>query len=391
MQSGPTIRVAVGAGIIASVATLASFGIGVTRAQTTASQMPMQQMPMQDMQGHGAQGPAAGTATAQGTMSDMPGMEMGDSTGHGGGHDMGPVDASSAPVMPVSARGNQPLSPRLVDGVKEFDLTTSVVQWHILPDVVVAAYAYNGQVPGPMIRVNANDHLRIRVHNSLPEPTTVHWHGLVIPNDQDGAADVTQKPIMPGETYNYEFTVPDSPGTYFYHTHHAVDRQQTLGLYGALIIVVPDAKPLADAEYIVELGEWRVVDGRTYPAMEFDGMLPNYFTINGKSYPSTETVKARVGERLMFRFVGSGQFIHPMHIHGGPFEIVATDGNPVPKEAQLRKDTVLVGPGERYDVVWLARKPGKWLLHCHISHHITNNGAEVDGGGGLVMVIDVSA
>ena len=119
-------------------------------------------------------------------------------------------------------------------------------------------------------------------------------------------------------------------------------------------------------------------------------MLPNYFTINGKSYPATETIKTTVGEPVRLRLVGSGQFIHPIHIHGGPFTIVATDGNPVPAGAQLTKDTVLVGPGERYDVVWTAPKPGRWLLHCHITHHTTNDGAEVEGGGGMTMVIEAA-
>ena len=125
--------------------------------------------------------------------------------------------------------------------------------------------------------------------------------------------------------------------------------------------------------------------------MQVDGMLPNYFTFNGKSYPATETLEAKVGDRILSRLIGSGQFIHPIHIHGGPFEIVATDGNPVPATARLTKDTVLVGPGERYDIVWTARNPGKWLLHCHINHHITNDGAEVDGGGGMTMIIDVTS
>ncbi len=322
----------------------------------------------------------------------MPGHDMtGPSGMAAGGHDMRPVDSSGAPMAAPSVRGNQRLEPRLVGGVKEFDLTAGLLRWHILPNVMVAAYAYNGQVPGPLIRVDAGERVRIRVRNDLPEPTSVHWHGLVIPNDQDGAAGVTQPPIMPGETFTYEFTVPDTPGTFLYHSHVAGDRQQALGLYGALIIDDPAAPPVADAEYVVELGEWRVIGGRTYPAMELEGMLPNFFTINGKSYPATEVVKARVGERLLFRFIGTGQFIHPMHIHGGPFEIVATDGNPVPEGARLRKDTVLVGPGERYDVVWTARRPGRWLLHCHIAHHVTNDGAEVEGGGGLVMIIDVAA
>jgi FtsP/CotA-like multicopper oxidase with cupredoxin domain len=123
--------------------------------------------------------------------------------------------------------------------------------------------------------------------------------------------------------------------------------------------------------------------------MDFDGMLPNYFTINGKAYPATETIRMKAGETVLLRFIGTGQFIHPMHVHGGPFQIVSTDGFPVPEGAQLTKDTVLVGPGERYDVAWTATQPGTWLIHCHINHHITNNGAEVDGGGGLTMAIQV--
>jgi FtsP/CotA-like multicopper oxidase with cupredoxin domain len=119
--------------------------------------------------------------------------------------------------------------------------------------------------------------------------------------------------------------------------------------------------------------------------------MPNYFTINGKAYPDTETVRMRVGERLKIRFIGSqGGFVHPMHIHGGPFRIVESDGYPVPEAAQLLKDTVNVGPGERYDVIWEARQPGKWLLHCHINHHTTNNNVEQHGGGGLMMVLEVS-
>ena len=320
----------------------------------------------------------------------MPGMGHDSGEQMSGGHNMSPVDVSNAPAATPDARGNQPLEAKLMDGVKEFDLAVGVVKWNILPDVQVGAYAYNGQVPGPLIRVQAGDKVRVRVKNDLPDPTSVHWHGLTIPNAQDGAAGVTQPPIKPGETFTYEYTVPNAPGTYFYHTHVEGDRQQALGLYGALIIDDLAAQRDVSQEYIVELGEWRVMNGQTFPAMDFDGMLPNFFTINGKSYPATETIKAKVGDRILFRFIGSGQFIHPMHIHGGPFEIVATDGNPVPEGARLKKDTVLVGPGERYDVVWTAREPGKWLLHCHINHHITNDGAEVDGGGGLTMVIDVA-
>lgn len=103
-------------------------------------------------------------------------------------------------------------------------------------------------------------------------------------------------------------------------------------------------------------------------------------------------MQMRVGESVRIRFIGSNSLdAHPMHIHGGPFRIVETDGNPVPPAAQVLKDTVLVGAGERYDVIWTAREPGRWLLHCHINHHITNDNVEVRGGGGLTMVIEVAA
>jgi FtsP/CotA-like multicopper oxidase with cupredoxin domain len=127
------------------------------------------------------------------------------------------------------------------------------------------------------------------------------------------------------------------------------------------------------------------------PAMLMEGALPNFFTINGKAYPSTETVHLQVGERLLVRFIGSNNnFVHPMHIHGGPFRVVGIDGNPVAASAQFDADTVNIGPGQRYEVVWTAREPGRWLLHCHIPHHTTNDNVEQDGGGGLMMILDVT-
>ncbi len=336
---------------------------------------------------HGSAAPAA---------SPMGSMDHGSAApagGHAasadGGHDMRPVDVSQAPVAPADARGGQPLEPQVTAaGVKVFRLTTGVVRWSILPGVEAGAYAYNRQVPGPLIRATAGDRVRVVVKNDLPEPTSVHWHGVRVPNDQDGAAGVTQPPIAPGATWTYEFVVPD-PGTFFYHTHVEADRQQALGLYGALVVDQKASRPAYAKEAIIMLGEWTIRDGETYPAMDLDGMRPNYFTFNGKSYPATEPLKVRVGERVRIRLVGSGQFVHPIHLHGQPFEIVETDGNPVPPAGRWRKDTVLVGPGERYDVEFVAERPGRWLLHCHINHHATNDGRETDGGGGMTMVVDV--
>ncbi len=143
---------------------------------------------------------------------------------------------------------------------------------------------------------------------------------------------------------------------------------------------------------LIQLQEWNEREGYTYPAMPMEGVMPNFFTINGKAYPSTETVRLKVGDDLLVRFIGTqSAFIHPMHIHGGPFTVVATDGVPLAPMARYEKDTVNVGPGERYDVIWRAREPGKWLLHCHITHHTTNDNVEEEGGGGLTLILEVSA
>jgi len=295
-------------------------------------------------------------------------------------------------TAPIEARGDQALHPRLENGVKVFDLEASVVRWHILDDVYMDAYAFNRQVPGPRLELTQGDTVRINFRNRLPESTTVHWHGMIVPNGMDGPAEITQDPVKPGGTYTYEFTVTQA-GTYFYHTHDDADRQQSVGLYGALIIAPrdPAAELRADLDVAIQLQEWLKREWLTYPAMLMEGGLPNYFTMNGKAYPSTDKIRMKVGETVKLRFIGSSNnFIHPMHVHGGPFEVVARDGEVLPESARYLADTVNVGPGQRWDVIWTARQPGKWLLHCHIPHHTANNHVEKNGGGGLMMIIEVT-
>ena len=321
-----------------------------------------------------------------------PGMIMTQETPAAAMLDMAAVDPRDVTASyGLDKQGAQMLAPRIEDGVKVFDLETSVIRWQILPAVSVNAYAFNGQVPGPTLRFRKGDRVRINVTNRLPDTTTVHWHGLVLPNVMDGPANITQKPIERGNVYRYEFTAVQT-GSFFYHSHDHVDRQQALGLYGAMIIdpSQPADEIMADHEYTIQLQEWLIREGLTYPAMPMDGGQPNYFTINGRAFPSTDMIKMKVGETLKVRFIGSNNgFIHPMHIHGGPFVVVARDGEMLAPAQRFKADTVNVGPGQRYDVVWTALKPGKWMIHCHISHHTTNNNTEQDGGGGLMMHIEV--
>jgi len=366
-------------------------GMGMGGAVTPGSGMP----------GSNSQPPAIASLQATQMMSVTqmngmvmpPGMIMMSSMSMDAMRGMAAVDLNKVGyTAPPDSRGDQALTPQIVAGVKVFTLEVSLINWYILPNREVAAYAFNHQVPGPRITLTEGDRVRFLVKNDLPEPTSVHWHGLILPNQMDGAAGVTQPPIAPGSTFTYEFTAAQQ-GTFFYHSHQEPDRQQALGLYGALIINPRTASspPAYNEDVVVQLQEWTVQQGYTFPAMPMEGLLPNFFTINGKSYPATETINAKVGDRVRLRFIGSNSaFIHPMHIHGGPFTIIATDGNPVPATAQIQKDTVDVGPGERYDVVWPARSPGKWLLHCHINHHITNDGVEEQGGGGLTMILNVT-
>jgi FtsP/CotA-like multicopper oxidase with cupredoxin domain len=322
-----------------------------------------------------------------------PGMIMTPSTPADAMRDMAAADPRRATfTAEPSARGDNVLEPRIDNGIKVFDLDASIIRWSILPRVQTTAYAINRQVPAPRLEFSEGDRVRINFTNHLPEPATMHWHGLVVPNAMDGAGGITQAPVPPGGRYVYEYVAQQS-GTYFYHSHTRPDRQQTLGLYGALIIHPKDraSEPVADHEYVVQLQEWLYRDGLTYPAMLMEGGLPNYFTINGKAYPATDTLRMRLGQTMKFRFIGTNNnFIHPMHMHGGPFTVIARDGVQLAPAARFDADVINVGPGQRYDVIWIAREPGKWILHCHIPHHTLNNNVEEQGAGGLTVLVVVS-
>lgn len=334
---------------------------------------------------HHVETPTPSTEHDMDGMAGMDGMDMGNSGSSGGGHAMQPVSSEGVPVAEETV-GGQPLEYRLEDGVKIFEITARPVIWNILDDVTVTAWTYNGTVPGPMIRVTEGDQVRIVFKNELPEATAIHWHGVEVPNAMDGVPGVTQDPVQPGETFVYEFTAKPV-GTFMYHSHYEGDTQVGLGLYAPFIIdPVEPVEPAPDVDVTLMLSEWRVANGETYPAMPLAGMEPNYFTINGKAFPTTEAIEVKVGQRVRIRVISIGQFVHPMHLHGMAFKVVATDGWPVPEAAQLTKDTISVAPGERYDIEFVATEPGLWLFHCHILHHTTNDGVD---GGGLIIPINI--
>lgn len=272
------------------------------------------------------------------------------------------------------------LASSVVDGVRAFQLSAEPVRWEYADGRTVLAWGYNGQVPGPEIRVTEGERVRIVFTNRLPKATTIHWHGLDVPNDQDGVPGVTQEPIAPGTTFTYEF-VAKPAGTHFYHTHGSVHgdeaQQLDMGLSGAFIVESAGSER-PDREYSLVLDEWQVGsmgagDGMmANMAMMGAGhaMEYNLFTVNGRSFPSTEPLEVAKGDRVRIRLVNAGtSTTHPMHLHGHQFRIVAVDGNPVPVAAQFTRNTVTLHPGETYDIEFVAENPGIWMFHCHELHH----------------------
>lgn len=251
------------------------------------------------------------------------------------------------------------------DGWKVFTLTAAPLDLEVSKGVVKKAYAFNGIVPGPVIRVNEGDKVRIVVKNELPKGTSVHWHGMQLPNNQDGVPGVTQPMIEPGESYTYEWKAITT-GSHWYHSH--MDGEQVgRGLYGSL-------------EVVPRLGDIRA--DHDYRVMVSDSVMG--FLLNGRSFPATKPLRARVGESVRIRVIGTGpEQIHPMHLHGGEFTVVAQDGRNL--SAPYQADTINVGVGQTYDILFTPREPGHWLFHCHIfSHSETANGMT-----GLVTTVEV--
>ncbi len=275
---------------------------------------------------------------------------------------------------------------------RRFELTVKESAWELVPGVTTTAVTFNGTVPGPTIRVTEGDTVEIAVTNALGEPTSIHWHGLHIPNDQDGVGGVTQPMIESGQTFTYKFTAPHA-GTFMYHAHGTSSREQIdRGLYAPFIIDPAGGDAIqADKEVVLTIGNWMVGNAAgEMPGMDMGAeasmsMEYDYFTINGKSFPATEPIKVAQGQLIRLRFLNPSQTIHPMHLHGMDMAIVAKDGEPLAEPQRI--NTLDLGQGETYDVVFLADNPGTWLLHCHDLHHASNAGVEP---GGLIVPIVVT-
>lgn len=326
------------------------------------------------------------------------------------GADSGDSKRFASPAVTTPNGSTLPLtrSGRTVTGTLTAERVTQTLLDHVNgKSLKVKGWGYNGGTPGPTIVVRQGDTVALTLKNTLPEATSIHWHGLTIPNNEDGVPDVEPTPLVaPGHSFTYRFKIIDAPGTHIYHSHVNTTKQDNLGLLGAFIILPQDGeKTQITHDYVQILQSWAIPQQRsmaaagmaeegpdqgvtnfdpvsnvtagTFPENPESGMF-NFQTINGKAYPSTDALTAGRGERVRIRFINISQFNHPMHMHGQYFQQVAQDGAPLP--TPVTENTVLATSGGTEDIEFTASNPGTWPLHCHLPHHVTNNGSTGEGG-----------
>jgi manganese oxidase len=255
-------------------------------------------------------------------------------------------------------------------GVKVGHLIAAPLQHEFAPGLSAECWGYNGSTPGPTIEAVEGDRLRIYVTNRLPEPTTVHWHGIILRNGMDGVAGLNQRPIPVGETYVYEFTVRE-PGTYMYHPHFDEMTQMAFGMAGMFIVHPKSPRgPKVDRDFVLMTHEWRIEVGAKRP--DPNEMTDfNVLTFNSKSFPATQPLLVGTGERVRIRYGNlSAMDHHPIHIHGLNFKVTATDGGYIPASAQIPETTVLVPVGSTRVIEFVPTEPGDWAMHCHMTHHV---------------------
>jgi len=249
------------------------------------------------------------------------------------------------------------------DGYKVFSLVAKIIPWEVEPGKIVDGWSYNGMIPGPIMHANVGDKIRIVLKNELPESTSLHLHGVRVPNAMDGVDPYTQKPIEPGATFTYEWTASE-PSVGMYHSHHNAQVQVPNGLAGAILI--GDWKSIAMAA-----AGGRTNDANNVAEQEVVMVLNDSGTIglslNGKSFPATSPYSLEIGESMVVHYYNEGNMTHPMHLHQPSGLVVAKDGKVL--ESPFWADTLNVAPGERWTVVYTPKDAGVWAWHCHILTH----------------------
>lgn len=283
-----------------------------------------------------------------------------------------PLFPSSGPeYRPTVTLNGWTLPWRMNGDWKEFHLLAEPVEREFSPGMKGHLWGYNGQSPGPTIEAVEGDKVRIFVTNKLPEHTTVHWHGMILPNGMDGVGGLNQAHIPPGKTFMYEFELRHS-GTFMYHPHSDEMVQMAMGMMGMFIVHPSDPafRPV-DRDFVFIMNAYDIDPGTYVPKVS---EMTNFsmWTWNSRVFPGIDPLPVRLGDRVRVRMGNLSMTNHPIHLHGHSFAVSCTDGGWVPESAQWPETTidVPVGATRAFDV--LADNPGDWAFHCHKSHHTMN-------------------
>ncbi|HWH84046.1 MAG TPA: copper oxidase [Burkholderiaceae bacterium] len=281
-----------------------------------------------------------------------------------------PPPPNGRPFQPIVTLNGWSLPWRMKGGVKEFHLVAEPVLREIAPGMRANLWGYNGASPGPTIEAVEGDRIRVFVTNRLPEPTSVHWHGVPVPSGMDGVTGLTQPPIGAGQTFVYEFVLQRA-GTFMYHPHADEMAQMAMGMMGLFIVHPKDQRALkVDRDFGFILNAYDIEPGAATPRV--NTMLDfNLWTWNSRAFPGIDPLVARTGERVRIRIGNLTMTNHPIHMHGPHFEVTGTDGGWVPKSARWPEVTIDIGVGQMRAFEFDARA-GDWAIHCHKSHHTMN-------------------
>jgi len=235
---------------------------------------------------------------------------------------------------------------------KFFQLTASEFDWKISDNKIIKAWGFNNTVPGPVLKAKKGDGIIIKVKNNLQQPTVVHWHGIRLAASMDGTGQ-TQKPILPGEEFEYKFVVSDA-GTFWYHSHQNETEQMERGMYGALI-VEDETDPVTDGERVFMIDDMKLTRNNEFKEGNFfsrwferhDGREGETLLINGKE---NSTIEMHAGQTERWRFINAASAKYfRLHLDGKTFKIIGTDGGLL--ETPREVNEVLLIPGERVDII----------------------------------------
>ena len=275
------------------------------------------------------------------------------------------------PYNPVVTLNGWTLPWRMNNGWKEFHLIAEPVRRQMAPGMTAHLWGYNGQSPGPTIECVEGDMVRIFVTNKLPEHTTIHWHGILLPNGMDGVGGLNQPQIPVGKTFVYEFEMKKS-GTFMYHPHADEMVQMAMGMMGFFVVHPKNPNFMkVDRDFVFLINAYDIKPGTYTPTIAT--MLDfNLWSWNSRVFPGIDPFVVRQGDHVRIRFGNLTMTNHPIHMHGYDFEVTCTDGGWVPKSARWPEVSIDVAVGQMRAFEFVADAPGDWAIHCHKAHHTMN-------------------